>query len=953
MDTSSQTPDLLNAFSPAGRLYRLEGEGAVQQLAVEAWIGREALSELGEMRVVAASVNAQIPLKDFIGQRVTLYTRLADGSEARRSGLVRSAEKLGADGTLARYRLTLVPWLWLATQQRHSQVFQDRTLADIVGLLLSPYAPFQSWRFTANAQPRIDEIGARAHVSQYRETDYAFLSRLLAEAGLGFAFVEDEQAPAHHTLTIFADSAALPEDPSGDVRYHRAHSQEEADAIQQLICHTRMSAPGIAVVAWDHGAKRSMRAHAPARFGGSAQCPDSYLSVSQSVVKDEAGAQRLATQLMEGIEARAQLFVGRGSVRTYVAGVRTRVTDCPHLPEGDGGAYPLLLDVVEHCGINNLVAQARASIDSRLGKLADALVFDTPPTAPENGPQTIGFLIDSAAIERRHVDAHLLAAAREQGYANAFRAIHADRPWRPRVTDATGARLYASPTVTGVHTARVVGPEGETTASGAEHYVSPHGEVRIRFPWQKGERPDDRSSRWVRTAQRQAGAGMGWQWLPRIGQEVLVKFVDDDIDQPVVVGALYNGQGEGGIAPSPGGKASDSDNAEVYKQASDTAPSAQANLAGGAAPAWHGMSQDQDGHRNAAALSGFKSREHGGEGSNQLVFDDSDGQLRTQLATTLQFSQLNLGHLIHQQDNTRGSFRGHGFELRTDGYAAVRGQAGVLVTTYYDAQSQRPVPTGDNAAGIALIRQARTLTRTLSDGAVSHQTPALAVARGDQAPLGKLETAAQGMVDGKDLSAAQADAAARNTRTTDKVPAQGAAIVHLNGRAGFAAIAGQHLQMVSGESISLSSGEDTNLAVGGQARFHAKQAFGIAAALEKAGDDNTGIRLIAGETDIDMQAQHDVMKLQSKGDMKVVSRNAAVDFAAAKRIRVATAGGASITIEGGNITVEAPGVITYKSAQRKFDGPTQVQADLPLMPNNVCKECLAAAQASGAPFAAR
>jgi uncharacterized protein involved in type VI secretion and phage assembly len=189
------------------------------------------------------------------------FTRLADGSEARRSGLVRSAEKLGADGTLARYRLTLVPWLWLATQQRHSQVFQDRTLADIVGLLLSPYAPFQSWRFTANAQQRIDEIGARAHVSQYRETDYAFV----APAGRGRSRLclrrRRAGARAAHA-DHFADSAALPEDSSGDVRYHRAHSQEEADAIQQLICHTRMSAPGIAVVAWDHGAKRSMRAHA-------------------------------------------------------------------------------------------------------------------------------------------------------------------------------------------------------------------------------------------------------------------------------------------------------------------------------------------------------------------------------------------------------------------------------------------------------------------------------------------------------------------------------------------------------------------------------------------------------------------------------------------------------------------------------------------------------------------
>ncbi|REE91292.1 type VI secretion system Vgr family protein [Cupriavidus plantarum] len=952
MDSSSQTPDLLNAFSPAGRLYRIEGEGAVSSLAVEAWLAREALSELSEMRVIAASTDARLALKDFIGQRVTLFTRLADGGEARRSGLVRSAEKLGADGTLARYRLTVVPWLWLATQQRHSQVFQDRTLADIIRLVLAPYAPFQSWRLTANAQQRIDEMGARLYVSQYRETDYAFLSRLLAEAGLGFAFVEDEQASAGHAMTIFADSAALPEDPSGEVRYHRTHSQEEADAIQYLACHTRVTSPGIAVVAWDHAAKRSLRAHAPAKFGGSAQCPDSYLSVSQSVVKDEAGAQRLATQLMESIEARAQLFAGRGSVRTYVAGTRTKVADCPHLPSSDG-AYPLLLEVVEHCGINNLVAEARTSIDSRLGRLDDALMFDTPPSAPENGPQTIGFLAEGAPILRRHIDAKLLAGAREQGYANAFRAINAGRPWRPRVVDASGARLYAGPTVAGVHTARVVGPEGETSASGAEHYASPRGEIRIRFPWQKGDRADDRSTGWVRAAQRQAGAGMGWQWLPRIGQEVLVKFVDDDIDQPVVVGALYNGQGEGGIAPSPGGKTRDGDNRSVYQQPSDTAPTAQANLAGGAAPAWHGMSPDEEGHRNAAAMTGFKSREHGSEGFNQLVFDDSDQQLRTQLATTQHFSQLTLGHLVHQQDNTRGSLRGHGFELRTDGYGAVRGQAGVLVTTYHDGQSGKPLATGDNAAGIALIRQARMLTRTLGDGAVSHQAPALSVAKSDRAPLGRLEAAVQGMVDGKDLAAARADATARNTSTPGKVPAQGAAIVHLNGRAGFAAVAGQHLQIVSGESISLTSGEDTDLAVGGQARWHAKQAFGIAAALEKAGDENTGIRLIAGEKDVDMQAQHDVMKLQSQKDMKVVSSNASVDFAAARRIRVATAGGASITIEGGNITVEAPGAITYKTAQRKFEGPANVPADLPLMPNNVCKECLAAAQASGVPFAAR
>ncbi|MGF2509175.1 contractile injection system protein, VgrG/Pvc8 family, partial [Ralstonia pseudosolanacearum] len=143
---------LQNLFAPAHRLYALEGEGPIAELAVEAWLGREALSELFEWRVVAASANARIALESFIGQRVTLVTTLADGTQARRTGLIRQAEQLGADGSLARYRLTVVPWFWLATQQRHSQVFQNRPLADILEQMLSPYEPYAAWRFAAGAE---------------------------------------------------------------------------------------------------------------------------------------------------------------------------------------------------------------------------------------------------------------------------------------------------------------------------------------------------------------------------------------------------------------------------------------------------------------------------------------------------------------------------------------------------------------------------------------------------------------------------------------------------------------------------------------------------------------------------------------------------------------------------------------------------------------------------------
>ncbi|XHO07574.1 hypothetical protein ACEQUB_p00821 (plasmid) [Ralstonia syzygii] len=75
----------------------------------------------------------------------------------------------------------VVPWFWLATQQRHSQVFQNRPLADLLEQVLAPYAPYAAWRFAAGAEDRMSAFGTRSHIAQFRETDYHFVTRLLAE----------------------------------------------------------------------------------------------------------------------------------------------------------------------------------------------------------------------------------------------------------------------------------------------------------------------------------------------------------------------------------------------------------------------------------------------------------------------------------------------------------------------------------------------------------------------------------------------------------------------------------------------------------------------------------------------------------------------------------------------------------------------------------------------------
>ncbi|WP_390346262.1 type VI secretion system Vgr family protein [Variovorax boronicumulans] len=973
-------------LSQTARLYRLEAPSAssssnsaaresIDALRVEGWVQREAVSQLFELRIVCLSLRADLALSSLIDQPLTLVTVLADGAVGRRTGLIRAVESLGSDGGLARYRLTLVPWLWLATQQGRSQVFQQRSVADIIERVLAPYADAGSWAFSSEVNSFLADAPVRTYCTQYRESDYDFFSRLLAEEGLAWRIEEDAQAPTGHKLVIFSSNDTQPADAGSPVRFHRKSSQERSDAVQALVRRMRQSVAQVHLSAWNVDGKRQLTGSAPARFPvGGKNAPrleyDDVLGLNDRSRGWDTNrtVERYAALMMEAAECRADLMLGHSTVRTLRAGTRLEIDDAPAL--GLQARPALLLDTVEHVGINNLPKDTAASIAAQLGELTEHLVFDQP-CAPVTAEADVFGLVSAATGTHNntiHPQPQSLATAQAQGYANSFSGVHAPRPWRPALAAADGARLHARPTASGVHSAIVVGPSGETTPNGADElYCNDRGDVRVRFHWQNGSSDngnssngdnaqDNRSTRWIRVAQRQAGPGMGWQWLPRIGQEVLVKFVDLDVDQPVIVGALYNGRGDGGIAPAPGGASRAGENSEqgsndVFAQANNASPSAQANLAAGHAPPWHGASADDKGHRNAAALSGFKTKEFGGEGFSQLVFDDSNQQLRVQLHASTAHSQLNLGHLIHQADNFRGSFRGQGLELRTDGYAALRGGKGVLLSTYHGAGGQKLEPVGDFAAGMALLKQVQQLGQALSDAARTHETVQLAGHIGaskanesqldkERAPYAAMERTASGMVAADALDAAYTDAADKAIATGDgKVPDTSDAVIALAARGGLAMVAGQQLQVVSGETATLASGGDINLALADVLRVHSGQAIGVLAGAQKA-DADTGLSVIAGNDDLDFQAQHDELRVQAKDALKIASTDQTVEFAAKKKIRVATAQGASITLQDGDITFECPGKITYHSVQRKLAGPVQKSYPLPAFPKSICVACL-------------
>ena len=114
-------------------------------------------------------------------------------------------------------------------------------------------------------------------------------------------------------------------------------------------------------------------------------------------------------------------------------------------------------------------------------------------------------------------------------YNNHFSCIESQTPFRP-------ARITPKPIVQGTQTAIVVGPSGE------EIYTNEHAQVKLQFHWDRYGTFDENSSCWIRVSQLWAGKNWGGIHIPRMGQEVIVDFLEGDPDCPIVVGRVYNGE---------------------------------------------------------------------------------------------------------------------------------------------------------------------------------------------------------------------------------------------------------------------------------------------------------------------------------------------------------------------------------------------------------------------------
>ncbi|MFS2164531.1 type VI secretion system Vgr family protein [Variovorax sp. Varisp62] len=238
----------------------------------------------------------------------------------------------------------------------------------------------------------------------------------------------------------------------------------------------------------------------------------------------------------------------------------------------------------------------------------------------------------------------------------AFDAQPTHFAWRPR-------RTTPKPRTQGPQTAVVVGPAGE------EIWTDRYGRIKVQFHWDRIGEDNEHSSCWVRVSTAWAGSTFGMAALPRIGQEVIVDFLNGDPDCPIVTGRVHNAD-------------------EM--------------------PAWQLPDQKH--------LTGLRSRELGGGRSNHVVLDDFAGKIQAQLKSDHQSSSLGLGHIARIEDVAgRKDDRGQGFELRTDGHGAVRAANGLLLSTEARANAQAHIT--DMRETTARLTQARDLHEGLSQAA--------------------------------------------------------------------------------------------------------------------------------------------------------------------------------------------------------------------------------------------
>jgi type VI secretion system secreted protein VgrG len=875
-DVSTLLSSFAAAFNQDQRLITLQlGDGSAwaEQLLPQSVHGSEGVNQAYRYQVECLSPDGAIELKSLLGLPVVIGVLDANGDAVERCGVVSQAQLLGSDGGFAKYGLQIEPPFALLRHRRTSRVFQDISVPDIIKQVISEhqaansvFAAVQTLDFKlSGTHPQ------RSYCLQYRESDYDFLVRLMHEEGLAWRFEHQAAESPQVQLVVFDDAFAIPEASDSLVRFHRADATEENDALLEWTSSRQVGSNKVALATFDYKASNTSHSgdeSAVDQGDGGQQLQASFEDYDPQSLYYASDAEQLShyAQLrQQAHDGQKKSFSGSGTLRSLQAGQWFRLEDHPAHEWDSAEQREFAITELTFTAHNNLPHD----LTQQLRQIAPSLLANN--TAPNSTTDT------------------------PAPYRVEFKSQRRGQPITPSF-NLNGSEQLAKPKSRGVQTATVVGPLGGGAGSdqSEEIHTDEMGRIKVQFHWQRpaehadfGANLDDKSSCWIRVAYPSAGASWGHQFIPRVGQEVLVDFIEGDIDRPIVIGVVYNGS-----HPTP-----------TFSGA-------------GALPA-------------NKTLSGIKSKEYKGSQYGELLFDDSTGQVRTKLSSEHAKTQLNLGYLIHPRSNGKGDPRGEGFELRTDAHGAIRAGHGLLLTT--EAKGGAAGKQLDRNPASSQLESALELAKSLGEVATKQLADTIETGENEQTikpDNSNGEKNKSGHLH-HHVHAAKSWEAGSNTDTDGKTKSEDQAgqqpLLMIHGQDGLALTTPNSLTQTAGSNIDAIAQRDSNQTTGRRWIHNVGQHISLFVSGVK---DKVTLKLIAAKGKVQMQAQSDDIEIVGDKDLKVTACKETITVVAKDEILV-TAGGGYIRLKGGNIEIHCPGKVSVKGANHMVSGPDNLKKELP------------------------
>ena len=479
------------AFVQADRPLSVKTQLGPDDFLVTGFRGSEGLSQLFRFEVeVLAENSTTVSFDKLLGQGMSLTLHLPEGKSRYFSGIASRISQGDRDLRFTQYRVEMVPAAWLLTRRTQSRTFQQITVPDILKKVLAGLDV--AFEIVGTFQPR-------DYCVQYRETDFQFASRLMEEEGIYYFF--KHSADGHKMVIANSPQSHTDLPVDAKIIFEEAHGGfPEGERIYEWTKSQELRSGKVTL--WDH----------------CFELPHKHLE-AEKATQDSVQVGRVTHKLKLANNDKLELYDYPGAYAQRFDGVNK-----------GGGDNP--------SDIQKIFDDNKRTVEIRMQEeTANALTFSGASNCRHLVSGHKFELAEHFSDDGKYVLTGLSHAARqpvEMGdntepfrYENSFTCIPVAVPFRPQ-------RNTPRPVVRGTQTAVVVGPSGE------EIFTDKYGRVKVQFHWDREGKNDVNSSCWIRVSTHWAGNQWGIIHIPRVGQEVVVDFLEGDPDQPIIVGSVYN-----------------------------------------------------------------------------------------------------------------------------------------------------------------------------------------------------------------------------------------------------------------------------------------------------------------------------------------------------------------------------------------------------------------------------